>query len=607
MNIYNIYRKDENVKRNNENVRIKLSQEAKAYFKRQFGNYNNNGNNSNIASKITQNIVNKALEQPSNKEKAKDREVSKLFKIAEKRYLWANPIDFDKQQQEHIFFKSKKKTSGGLYVLLEFNSENTPIDAKLVRTLPTLREIEKEVKAKDHRLMLHPYELKIQKGFWQSWKKAKTSKQRLELVKQYELLKDNSIRTIDKIVLDVDTPFETSLPKVLEIFKMLGINAGYEIGRTKSGNLRAFIYLHKQINSQKRYKGQKHIERLREAYYLLLELFKRHGLELDHTFADRINHPVWFSFDDRFYKQEVVKDGNVKFFDFYNAIKKWQKENQVWTVNNVNLTERFWRHKITNQEKKKNVIQLPAFIRNDLLSLADDYKLEVWKKAVLKLFDNNKDKGRFIYFIMPSIGWAKSLGLNECDVNAYLNDLLGDRDSTKTQKDLKTAWRTAHELTFNLPQHHIANLAEITETTEKALNFIKEKGEVERQELLRNIFSNQKWLCDLVMKYLEQKGLIKSKTTKQNQNKRGRPPKVYELVKDELIKETEIADTRLIEQNIDTQEQEQIEYFSQYNNYSSKRRVASSLEEAGMSFYVFYYVFYRSLYERRNITVRGGS
>ncbi|MEM3290827.1 MAG: hypothetical protein QW046_04855, partial [Candidatus Micrarchaeaceae archaeon] len=512
MSIYNIYRKSENVKRNNENVKIKLS-----------------------AEKITQNIVKKALQnqannqalnqannqankQDSNKEKAKDKEVSKLFRIDEKRYLWTNPIyHLDKQQQEHIFFKSKKKTSGGLYVLLEFNSENTPIDAKLVRTLPTLKEIEKEVKAKDHRLLLHPYELKIQKGFWQSWKKAKTSKQRLELIKQYELLKDNSIRTIDKIVLDVDTPFETSAPKVLEIFKMLGINAGYEIGRTKSGNLRAFIYLDNHINAQKKYKGQRHIERLREAYYLLLELFRQYGLELDHTFADRINHPVWFSFDDRFYKQEVVKDGNVKFFDFYNAIKRWQKENQVWTVNNVNLTKRFWGKDIPARKKIHQQEKLPAFMRNDLVAIADEQKLKHWQKAVKTLFYNSRGKGSYIHFLQPAIGWAKSLGLNEYDVNTYLYEFLQDRDSKKTERDIQTAWRYAREIDFSLPDYlkRITNI-DLVGLSEKTLSFIQEKKEVARQELLKNLFFNQDWLCDKVMGYLEQKGIIKSKKGQTN-------------------------------------------------------------------------------------------
>ncbi|MEM4557780.1 MAG: hypothetical protein QW251_03195 [Desulfurococcaceae archaeon] len=62
--------------------------------------------------------------------------------------------------------------------------------------------------------------------------------------------------------------------------------------------------------------------------------------------------------------------------------------------------------------------------------------------------------------------------------------------------------------------------------TEKAINFIAERGEVYRQELLKEIFSGQVWLLHKVMGYLEKKGLVESFFKKQGV---GRPSKLYKL------------------------------------------------------------------------------
>ncbi len=448
-----------------------------------------------------------------------------FLNLSTKRQIHVNPARLSEPARRKIFYESKKKTKAPAYAFLVV-SDGKPVDAGLVRTYPTLRKIDSKLKAEDKRILLHPQAISIPQGFWQKWKTARTPEERLRLIKQHELLTDKAVRTIDKIVLDVDTLYEKAFPKLLKIFHMLGIRQGYEVGRTKSGNLRAVIYLSFDINAQKEFRQKQHIERLREAYYILVEIFKRHELKLDRTFADRINHPVWFSFDNRFYRRESRAEGAVDFFTLYRAIKKWQEENEVWEVEGINLTQRFW-NKTAGKGKKKIKVELPAFIRNELRTTFDeDYKLSLWKKAVKSLYRGKG--GRFLNFIMPAIGWAKYLGLDRHEVDRYLEDFLSDRDPKKNQKDLNTAWKKARELEFTLPEGKGQSTHDLVEITEKALTYIRERKQVERQELIREVFYNQRWLCDKVMDFLEKKGLVRSQ--KGHKDGAGRPPKVYVLV-----------------------------------------------------------------------------
>ncbi|MEM1642620.1 MAG: hypothetical protein QXI85_07540, partial [Desulfurococcaceae archaeon] len=454
-----------------------------------------------------------------------------FLRLATKRKLHVNPLRLSEEAKNHILYHSQKGTTAPAYVFLVINSDGKPTDAGLVRTYPTLKKIDTKLRDEGKRILLHPQDIRIPEGFWQRWKTARTPQDRLRLVKEYELLTDKAVRTIDKIVLDIDTPFDIAKPKLLEIFQMLGITQGYELGRTKSGNLRAIIYLEDNLKAQRDFRKNKHIERAREMYYILVELFKRYELELDRTFADRINHPVWFSFDKRFYQRDIKVSGTVRFFDLYRAVKKWQSQNQVWEVENINLTQKFWGDRRASKGKKKIPIQLPAFIRNELRTTFDeDYKLALWKKAVKSLY---KGKGyRFQRFILPAIGWAKYLDLDRLEVDRYLESFLSDRDPKKTEKDLNTAWRVAKELEFNLPEGKAETKTRLLTTdlitlTEKAINFIAERGEVYRQDLLKEIFSGQVWLLHKVMGYLEKKGLVESFF--QKGQGRGRPSKGYRL------------------------------------------------------------------------------
>ncbi len=64
------------------------------------------------------------------------------------------------------------------------------------------------------------------------------------------------------------------------------------------------------------------------------------------------------------------------------------------------------------------------------------------------------------------------------------------------------------------------------EITEKVLEIVRDRGQIERQELIAEVFGGQKWLCDMVMDFLEKKGLVESFFKKQGV---GRPSKLYKL------------------------------------------------------------------------------
>ncbi len=471
------------------------------------------------------------IEEPSQEPNPQQNQRKRFLSLDEKRHVWSNPAKLPPEERRYVFRESAKKKASGIFVYLEVNQEGKPVDAGLVRTIPTLRIVDARVRQKRNRILMHPYSITIPEGFWQRWKTARTPQDRLKLTKALELLTDKAVRKIDKVVLDIDTPFDIAKPKLLEIFQMLGITQGYELGRTKSGNLRAIIYLEDDLNAQKEFRKKLHIERAREMYHILVELFKRYGLELDRTFADRINHPVWLSFDRRFYQRDIKVSGTVRFFDLYRAVKEWQSQNQVWEVENINLTQKFWGDRRASKGRKKILIRLPAFLRNELKTTFDeDYKLALWKKAVKSLYKGKG--GRFLNFIMPAIGWAKYLGLDRLEVDRYLESFLSDRDPKKIEKDLKTAWRVARELEFNLPEGKVETKTRLLTTdlitlTEKAINFIAERGEVFRQDLLKEILGGQEWLLYKVMGYLEKKGLVESFF--QKGEGRGRPSKGYRL------------------------------------------------------------------------------
>ncbi|MEM1874974.1 MAG: hypothetical protein QXP51_05230, partial [Candidatus Hadarchaeales archaeon] len=451
------------------------------------------------------------------------KESQDYLRIHHVRVLRVSPITLSPELKAFILFDSEKKTDGPVHVYLEVEEDGTPVRAGLIRTKTTARLIAKRAWARGNRILIHPYAIALAKGFWRKWKEEVwKGRDLLMLVKEEGLLKDEAVKWVDKLVLDVDTPYDEAFPKLLEIFSFLKIENGYEVGKTKSGNLRAVVYF-KRLEAQKEFRKQKNIERLREAYFILVELFKRYGLKLDRSFADRINHPVWFSHDERFYAQQVSRPGQISFWSLYRKVKNWQRKEKVWNVEGVALTRRFW-----SGGKEICKPALPSFLKKKQDSLDEETNFNLWKRSVGTLYQRvtKSGKGRFIHFVYPSVGWAKSLGLDRERVEQYLRELLSDWDDKKFQKDMRTAWRKANPIEFR----PIGYSEPASVLAERALKYIQEAGgEVRRMELLRNIFKNQNWLLDNVMGYLVEQGLVETELKKLNTPKPTRPNRVYRL------------------------------------------------------------------------------
>lgn len=449
-----------------------------------------------------------------------------------KRVLFTSPLE-----SVPLMPLKKNRYGGFIHAVLVMSSDDKVKDFTFIRTNETLQKIYYTESVKGNKILLHPLPIRVNEGFWAEWKKARTRASRLDLAKKYEILKDNHIYIFDKIVIDIDKPYEEVEPKLLEVFKELGIEKGYELGKTKSGNLRAVIYLQplriqKEIGAKKLeieiYQGSKHTDKYRELLYILYEMTSRKGIAIDRTFIDRLNHPIWFSYDGRFYERKVKIEGENKLYSIYNRAKAWQKKNKAYIVLGQNLTKKFYPH-LTKDWKDPNPrrtrIELPAFIRNKINTELSD-AFGYWSKAVDTLSRNTKSQ-IYTRLIQVAVGWAKYLNLDRYDVDRYLLSILSYRDSKKTEKDIRTAWNRARELEFKLPEK--VRVYDFSKLVEEALNYINEQGTAKRQELLEKVFYKQVWLLEKVIGWLEAKGYIQAEYQKQG---RGRPIKVYSLLKD---------------------------------------------------------------------------
>ncbi|MCS7277323.1 MAG: hypothetical protein NZ531_00575, partial [Aquificaceae bacterium] len=159
------------------------------------------------------------------------------------RSLLENPLELSLEQQLALF-DSKNYRSQYAYLVFKASPDNSRIvDASIVKTYVTLKLIDRQARQKGLALLLHPQPISIPQGFWREWKTAKTSSDRIDLVKKYGLAKDENIFVLARIIVDVDQPYETAQETVLKVFQKLGIDNGFLLGKSKSGNLRGVIWL----------------------------------------------------------------------------------------------------------------------------------------------------------------------------------------------------------------------------------------------------------------------------------------------------------------------------------------------------------------------------
>jgi hypothetical protein len=425
-----------------------------------------------------------------------------------------------KVRREEAKKLSKKYNKQSCYLLLIYDPQvKTPIDAIPVRTQPTLESVLKDLEELGLYPLIHPQRVYVPQSFWEEYRLVQSSSQRLELVRKYELLKDSSIYCFDTIVIDIDSPFESVYPVWNELRERLALNTGYQVYKTKSGRFRAYIYL---------LDGTKDLRRAKELVAIIYAFFESKGLNSDETFVYRLNHPVFYE-DFPLYSYELIEDveGKVPFFRLYRKAKELQKELKLYTFKGKNLTEEIWGKKPPAKREKKEcrIIKAPAFIRKLEREKLDVF--ELWKRAVTTLSQKHTSY-RYIYVIQPAVGWAKYLELPEDEVTEFLVGLLGE----PKRKDIEKGWKYVRELEFTVPES-VKWAGKTREEWEgEVIAYLQFREEVSRQELLKEVFANQKWLCDMIMDGLVSKRMV---TFDFVVHGRGRPRKVYRLAEEVRI------------------------------------------------------------------------
>jgi len=391
-----------------------------------------------------------------------------------------------------------------------------PVGVIPVRTQPTFEAVLEEAKNFNLYPLVLPQPVYIPQSFWEEYRRAETPEERSSLVKEYGLLQDASIYRFKTVVVDVDSNFEVVYPVWEELRERLALRAGYQVYRTKSGRFRAYIYLSD---------GTKDLKRAKELLAIIYAFFERRGLKADRSFVWRLNHPVFYE-EFPLYSYELVEEagGGVAFFPLYRKVKRLQREFSLWTFEERNLTEEFWGLRAPQKKHggKCRIVKAPAFKRRLERDFLDNF--ELWKRAVISLAQ--KHSSYRYYVIQPAVGWAKYLvELPRDEVIEFLVELLGE----EKRKDVEKGWKYARELEFNLPDSVCWAGRTREEWEGIVIAELQFRGSVSRQELLKSVFFNQKWLCDLVMEGLIKKGAVVSNFVIYG---RGRPRKVFSLAEE---------------------------------------------------------------------------
>ena len=388
------------------------------------------------------------------------------------------------------------------------------------RTLETLKNLLENLEKEKLLPLVSPNPVQVSQKAWEEYRHLAYSEPELTVkwAKKWELLKDDAIHVFNVLTIDIDSPFEKVWNVWNELKEKLSITKGYRVFKTKSGRFRSYIRLD----------GTKDLKRAKELTAIIYAFFEKNGLKADHTFVGRLNHPVFYE-DFSLYNYELIEDakGTNDFFELYRRAKRFQKEFGLYTFKGKNLTEEIWGKKPPAKREKKEcrIIKAPAFIRKLERKKLDVF--ELWKRAVTTLSQKHTSY-RYIHVIQPAVGWAKYLELPEDEVTEFLVGLLGELK----RRDVEKGWRYVRELEFTVPES-VKWAGKTREEWEgEVIAYLQFRREVSRQELLKEVFANQKWLCDMIMDGLVSKGIV---TFDFVVHGRGRPRKVYRLAEEAKV------------------------------------------------------------------------
>ncbi|GAB6073324.1 hypothetical protein JCM14244_17170 [Venenivibrio stagnispumantis] len=448
--------------------------------------------------------------------KNSEKSIGRIRSKEEKLRHYATNSHFDniKAKQLPDFAKEIYKEDLS-YVLLLVDKEDNIIDARIFKTKGTLENFIKD-KHKKYGLdiLLHPNPVKLTSKFWEKYRKTRNGIERLKLIKELKILEDKNIFSVNEIWVDIDSDFNQAFDVLNELVKFFNKNKyGIDITpaitliKTKSGHLRFSFSIYSLNPHGKNKNGRTNLENIKEFVKIINAFFAKHGLKADATFT-RINHPIWIT-----KKQTVILEATheVDFYLLFQKAKELKKEHKLYEEKP---------QKKEKSKKQKQLRHIPAFLANKFSKINEDY---IFQKAVESLYNKNKNKGRYIYFLQTVAGWCKYLNKSYSEYYDIAYTYCPDK-----QKDIEIAWKYARELEFKTTENK--DKYNFEELADKALAYLKEHKKAKRQELLKTIFFGQEWLEQEIMLQLKLNGLITETFERQNV---GRPAKVYMIVEEQ--------------------------------------------------------------------------
>lgn len=397
------------------------------------------------------------------------------------------------------------------FPVLVVDERAKPVDLLLLSSEEESRKLAKLLSLSNFYVLFHPNPVKLPKSFYKEFFKRKTGRERLSVSKKFGVLKEERIKRIETLILDVDSPFTEVYPVWKELQELLPLSG--DIYRTKSGRFRAVIKLSIPLFPERKTRnGKTNYENVKETLEKIGEFFQRHKLNFDRTCVDRLNHPIWLERG-----EELVLEGEeVNFYRLYGEVKRKLSKHQ--NIRSLSLRSGESRRKNFFPVKKSKIKGIHCSQVKD--SDRIHHSFLAWRIFVKSL--SRKYTGRRFFKVMvPAAAAANTLRIDWEIVEETLNNLLSDRNPKKTQKDLETVRKSGIRAKY-LP------FPDKAKKTAEVIKYIAERGEVPQQELCKKVCFNQMWLTKEIVNPLLEAGILREKREKLTKG-RGRKALIFSL------------------------------------------------------------------------------
>jgi len=396
------------------------------------------------------------------------------------------------------------------FPVLIMDSENNPEDLLFVSGIEEAKKLAGVLSFSKLYVLFHPNPVKLKRGFYKAFGKAKDGKERIKIGKKFKVLTEESIKRIETLILDIDSPFTEVYPVWEELRKTLP-SLSADVYRTKSGRFRAAISLEYPLLPQKQVRnGRTNYENIKEVLEEIKKFFEKKNLNFDRTCIDRLNHPIWIGRG-----EELVLEGEkVNFYRLYREVKKNLSSKRP-SIHSVKSRKRGSGREDYSPLRKDNRSGNNQSQQVDYSRIQHSFLAwNIFASCLSKKYNSK----RFLHVILPIAGTAKVLKIEWEVVEKKLWSILPDRDKKKSKLDFETARKYGRKASYLPFPDKEKKLLEVIRT-------IAERGELPQQEVIR-ICYNQRWLQKEITDQLLADGIIKVEEKKLKPGP-GRKAKVY--------------------------------------------------------------------------------